>query len=422
MDSSNDSDTRLQDPRGTLLPTPSPGAEAAESWVGEHLADLASDQARPSRWIRGGQVAAERALTDFEVRGYASRRNEVWPRSRRGASGLSPYIRHGLLTLPRVWAEIEGGPARDVRKFRDELLWQEYARHLYARLGPELSKPLRSGQRVGWDGEDPWRRDMRCIAVALDELEGDGWLVNQTRMWLASQWGVRRGAPWRDGEDRFFRHLLDGSRAANRLGWQWTVGVGSGRPYGFSRHQVEKRAPGLCEQCRWNDDCPIARWPRATRFERSEEPAALRRDDALALTSGPNRTLRRDTPELVWLTAESLGFDDPALGANPELAAVFVFDAPLLARLRLSRKRLIFLTETLAELAARRELQIHRGAPAEVLSRRKLAATFAPVPGWRRLAPRLDLAEIHPWPWLRPPHAASIRSFSAWRKTAEGSG
>jgi deoxyribodipyrimidine photo-lyase len=57
----------------------------------------------------------------------------VYPHARRGASRLSPYIRHGLISLPRAWSSVGGGPAADVSKFRDELLWQEYARHMYAR-------------------------------------------------------------------------------------------------------------------------------------------------------------------------------------------------------------------------------------------------------------------------------------------------
>ena len=76
---------------------------------------------------------------------------------------------------------------------------------------------------------------MACIDLTVGELERDGWLVNQTRMWLASQWSVRHGRDWREGERRFFAHLLDGSRAANLLGWQWVVGTATGRPYGFSR-------------------------------------------------------------------------------------------------------------------------------------------------------------------------------------------
>jgi deoxyribodipyrimidine photo-lyase len=93
--------------------------------------------------VRGGQTAADAALAGLDVAGYARRRNEVWPEGRRGATGLSPYIRYGLLQLPAVWDAVAGGPAADVAKLRDELLWQEYARHLYARLGHRTGRALR---------------------------------------------------------------------------------------------------------------------------------------------------------------------------------------------------------------------------------------------------------------------------------------
>jgi deoxyribodipyrimidine photo-lyase len=87
----------------------------------------------------------------------------------------------------------------------------------------------------------------------------------------------------------------------------------------------------------------------------------------------------------------------------------------LLASLRLSSKRLAFLTETLAELAGGRELELWLGNPVNVLLDRALAVAFAPVRGSRRRAERLWLAEVHPWPWLRPPTSGSVGSFSAWR-------
>ncbi|MGI9596001.1 MAG: hypothetical protein ACR2QK_07560, partial [Acidimicrobiales bacterium] len=121
-------------------------------------------------------------------------------------------------------------------------------------------------------------------------------------------------------------------------------------------------------------------------------------------------------PEAVWLTAESLGQADPALAANPDLPAVFVFDRPLLAKLQLSSKRLVFLVETLAELAVHRPIELHLGDPVAVLAGRPVATTFAPVPGWRVRADRLVVAELHPWPWLHPPVAGSIGSFDAWVK------
>ncbi len=401
------------------LPLPEPGPEAAARFVDAYLDAVVGDHAAPSPRFRGGQSAADAALAGYDVKGYASRRNEVWPVGRRGASALSPYIRHGLLPLPRVWAHVADGPPRDVRKFRDELLWQEYARHLYARLGTRTREALRAeappalGEHL-W--QEPWPREMACMELTVGELERDGWLVNQTRMWLASQWTVRAGALWQEGEDRFFRHLLDGSRAANRLGWQWTVGTGTGRPYGFSRWQVEKRAPGLCAGCALHESCPIQGWPEEDAGRRLSPPPALGRDEDLERTRGPREPVALADPQAVWLTAESLGDGDPALLAHPDLPALFVFDAPLLARLRLSRKRLVFLVETLAELGRARELEVHLGSPRHVLAGRPLAATFTPVPGWRRLAGGLELAVVHPWPWLVPPHARSLASFSAWRK------
>ena len=399
------------------IATPERDSEA--EWVRRHLGEILRDEVAPSP-IAGGQRAADEALAAFHVRGYAARRNEVWPVDRRGASGLSPYIRHGLLTLPRVWEHVEGGPARDVESFRDELLWQEYARHLYARLGDATQRSLRYAVEERGAPYD-WPEGMACVDLATDELRRTGWLTNQTRMWLASQWTVRDRGGWRDGEDAFFRHLLDGSRAANRVGWQWTVGALTGKPYGFSRWQVEKRAPGLCSGCALARNCPIQDWPPEDPPEqRSYADPRVRRDPDLAWTSGTAAIgdATGTDPEMVWLTAESLGDDDPALRAHPDLPVTFVWDLPLLQRLRLSAKRLVFLAQCLADLAERRHLVVRVGAPAEELAGIPLAATFAPVPGWQRISGDLDLARVHPWPWLVPPHDGPVTSFTAWRRRA----
>ncbi len=366
--------------------------------------------------FRGGASAAIEALERFDVAGYARDRNEVLPADRRGASRLSPYIRHGLLQLRTVWDHVEGGPQRDVSKFRDELLWQEYSRHLYARLGADTKTPLR--YEVTPVATEAPAEGMACLDLVRSELEDTGWLVNQTRMWMASQWTLRQGDWWRDGEDWFFRHLLDGSRAANRLGWQWTAGMATGRPYGFSRRQVERRAPGLCAGCRYRDRCPIEHWPQQPIVESCQANGALRHDDAVGATAGPVAAERDGDPDVVWITAESMGDDDPALGANPTAPAVFVFDAPLLGRLQLSAKRLIFLAESLADLATRREVRVYLEKPEKVLAVHRPAVTFAPVPGFRRKLRSLSVAELHPWPWLVPPHDRSVASFSAWRRHA----
>jgi deoxyribodipyrimidine photo-lyase len=298
-------------------------------------------------------------------------------------------------------------------------MWQEYARHVYARLGARTGRSLRFEPTVDEPSaspDDAWDRSMACMESTLGELERDGWLVNQTRMWLASQWTVRHGLDWRAGDDRFFTHLLDGSRAANRLGWQWTIGAGTGKPYGFSRWQVEKRAPELCEGCAHRTACPVEEWPAERTLTPIDEEPRLRSDPDPDVTAGPVVVQTASAPDTVWLTAESLGDADPALASHPELPVVFVFDEPLLRRLRLASKRLLFLTDRLAELATTRAVEIHCGHPEVVLADRKLATTFAPVPKARHLRAALDVAELHPWPWLVRPGSGSIQSFSAWRR------
>lgn len=394
-----------------LLTTPAASRDAAEGFVADHFAHLICDEPVGSGRFVGGQKAADSALGVFDVAGYASKRNEVYPKAGRGASALSPYIRHGLLPLREVWDHVADGPGRDVAKFHDELLWQEYSRHWYARLGTSTRSELR--HKLDDNGLHAWNRDMACINDTLAELERDGWLVNQTRMWLASQWSVRDENSWRAGEDHFFQHLLDGSRAANRLGWQWTTGANTHKHYGFSRWQVEKRAPALCGNCSLQRSCPIQDWPEETSLNLivdSGKPVPLGLE-------GPSSVVANRAPTHVWLTAESLGDTDPALVRNPGLPAVFVFDEPLLAKLQLSGKRLVFLVETLAELGTRRGLELLLGRPEDILAKKAVAVTHAPVPGFASRASAANPAEVHPWPWLCTPTLGPVSSFSAWRKS-----
>ena len=355
------------------LPPPD-DLEAVVAWVGEHLGHLAlesPDEVRPGGH-RGGQRAADVALAGLDVTGYARTRSEVLPHERRGASRISPYLTHGLLDLPTVWDAVADAPV--------------------------------------------WDEAMACVSCVEDELERDGWLVNQTRMWFASHWTVRHGRDWREGEDHFYRHLLDGSRAANRLGWQWTVGTGSGKPYGFSRWQVEKRAPELCRRCPLSDACPVQEWPETSAGPRVEDSPVRVGHAAGAPGPGPADPEGSAEPDVVWLTPESLGDADPALSAHPDLPVVYVLDEPKLAQLRWSGKRLVFLAESLADLASRREVEVRLGTVAEELHGTSVAVTFAPVPWFTNRSRDVDLAEVHPWPWLARPTSQRLTSYSAWRK------
>ena len=375
--------------------------------LAKHFEGLHSGGGRS--FIQGGQTAANLALSKLDIRRYAADRSEVLPRNRRGATVLSPYIRHNLLTLRQVWDAVESAPPKDREKFRDELLWQEYARHLYARLGTKLFQNLKFDQV--WDAPgDGWNREMACVDLVVGELEDDGWIVNQTRMWLASHWTVRNGKGWLHGQERMYQNLLDGSRAANLLGWQWTVGS-AGKPYGFARWQVEKRAPGTCFKCPLKKNCPIQEFPVEHQLGRTMPVDLLASDPNLAATTGPISVEARGSAEMVLLTVDSLGDADPALSANPNLPAAFVFNREALSKLQLSSKRIFFYLETLRDLASRRDLSVYLGNPYEFANHNAVALTYAPVPSFAKFE---KVAELHPYLWLTKPHANNIQSFSAW--------
>jgi len=362
--------------------------------------------------INGGQTAANEALANLDITGYANSRSQVFPKSSRGATVLSPYIRHNILTLSDVFQAVRKGPYKDREKFQDELLWQEYARHLYARIGVKLFENLRFEANKDEVG-DGWNREMLCVNEVVSELDTDGWLVNQTRMWMASQWTVRDEKGWLFGQERMYQQLLDGSRAANLLGWQWTVGAGTGKPYGFSQWQVDKRAPGLCAQCSLVKNCPVAEFPAEVTLPHAARNERLEVDLDLPSTRGPLATEFNRAPEYVLLTIDSLGDADPAMIAHPELPVVFVFNEPALRKLQLSSQRIAFYLQTLQDLSARRDLRVYLGDPFQFVSDNPVAVTFAPVPSFKKFK---NLAEVHPYPWLRMPHGGSVKSFSSWRK------
>ena len=58
----------------------------------------------------------------LDISGYAKNRSQVLPLEDRGASVLSPYIRHNILSLQRVWDHVAKAPFADREKFRDELM------------------------------------------------------------------------------------------------------------------------------------------------------------------------------------------------------------------------------------------------------------------------------------------------------------
>jgi deoxyribodipyrimidine photo-lyase len=172
-------------------------------------------------------------------RAYAATRNiDPGPGAPTGVSGLSPYLRHRLITEQEVVAAVLAGHGlRAADKFIQEVCWRTYwkgwleqrpqvwAQYLReldacrtrlrddAGLAADVAAAM-AGQ-TGIDAFDAWAR----------ELASTGTLHNHARMWFASIWIFTLRLPWVLGADFFLRHLIDGDPASNTLSWRWVAGL-----------------------------------------------------------------------------------------------------------------------------------------------------------------------------------------------------
>ena len=91
----------------------------------------------------GGRKAAEAALAVIDPRAYAASRNHL-----DGAvTRLSPYIRHGILSLDEVRnaALASVGDPKQAEKFIQELAWRDYWQRIYLAHPERIWRDVRSG-------------------------------------------------------------------------------------------------------------------------------------------------------------------------------------------------------------------------------------------------------------------------------------
>jgi deoxyribodipyrimidine photo-lyase len=226
------------------------------SYLREQFPEAAGDLSP----IRGGIEEANRRLERLDPVRYAASRNYL-----DGAvTGLSPFLRHGVLTLPTVRdAALERASKAQCGKFVNELGWRDYWQRLWERDGDgiwEDSEDYKTGI-MGYSEHLP--EDIRegatglpCMDAFIDELYTTGYLHNHARMWIAAYVVHWRRVRWQAGARWFLEHLLDGDPASNNLSWQWVASTFSHKPYFFNRENLEKFTGGVfCRECPLRGRC-----------------------------------------------------------------------------------------------------------------------------------------------------------------------
>lgn len=179
---------------------------------------------------------------------------------------LSPYLRHGLVTLREALDQAKGNEPKAAEKLIQELAWRDFWQRAleenpqHAWLDIEAYKtgykPGHYAQAIPEDvlaGET----DSAAINHFVRDLTQTGYLHNHARMYLAAYLVHWRHVRWQAGAAWFLEHLLDGDLASNNLSWQWIASTFANKPYYFNLENLAKYC-GRHVDCSLQANLPFA--------------------------------------------------------------------------------------------------------------------------------------------------------------------
>lgn len=295
--------------------TCSAGRQAAVNRQPTGRAGLALPLRAPSRAAGLARLAA---FLPRAGHAYARERNhDNGPGHHNAVSGLSPWIRHRLITEAQVLAAVLAWHDREAAgKFIDEVCWRSYWKG-WLQLRPRIWADYRdelhalAGRLPG----EPALQARYCAAVEgttgidcfdawLHELLGTGYLHNHARMWFASIWIHTLQLPWVLGADLFMRHLVDGDPASNTLSWRWVAGLHTrGKQYLATAENIARFSGG-----RFHPEGRLATRPLPVDAPVAPEPAPLPADAPLPAGRRLGLLLHEDDLHPESLFAEVLAF------------------------------------------------------------------------------------------------------------------
>ncbi len=355
--------------------------------------------------IRGGRNAAEVLIEQIHPERYAATRNMTTG----SVTRLSPYLRHGVVSLAEVRRHIlKQSSAQKASKLLQELAWRDYFQRVYARVGNDVWKdiePYKTGvahyQENLPDDIEQGITGAACIDAFAHDLKDIGYLHNHVRLWTAAYVVHHRRVRWQAGAYWFLQHLLDGDPASNNLSWQWVASTFASKPYYFNRKNLAQFTDN-----KYCNTCPLAE--EGCPFEGSYEDVATRIFPSNAptsetatpeqveltrrLSSGHDQSdTENPTPSslqnvLVWVHEESLNPQGLALAAYPEAPSVFIFDEAAIEDAGWSIKRLAFIYESLLEIP---NIQIYRGKTVDILLSLCKEQAFQVIATTPAVSPRL---------------------------------
>ncbi|PPC84958.1 MAG: DNA photolyase [Methylotenera sp.] len=311
---------------------------------------------------RGGRHEALKRLNSMDAVAYNRNRNFL-----NGAvTKLSPFFRHGCLTLKEASDGAQERFGEHAEKFVFELAWRDYWRHVWYDLGDGIFSDIEDpkvalGDKLMPDFIRQGITGLPCMDGFIRDLTQYGYVHNHARMWFAAYVVHWLKVDWREAADWFEHHLLDGDKASNHLSWQWVASLFSSKPYYFNKENLARyTGEKYCANCKIT--CP---------FDDSYEALS---DKLFAnLTPAPAKKHKVSIPLKVAMSthqAVAIFVHDEMLSAahplmHKPMPKIFVFDDLLHGRWPL--KRIQFVADCLSEL---QDVEVWMGDTPTVLKER----------------------------------------------------
>jgi deoxyribodipyrimidine photo-lyase len=211
----------------------------------------------PDAAMEGGRSAALKALARVEPAAYNRTRNFLNGR----VSRLSPYLRHGMISLKEAAAFALDKSNGSAYKFVFELAWRDFWRRVWVARGAGIRRNIEEAKvPLGAQALPADIRDgdtgLPCMDAFVRDLTDTGYVHNHARMWFASYVVHHRKVEWSQAADWYYSELLDGDWASNHLSWQWVASTFSHKPYIFNKENLERYSEGVyCAGCKAK--CPF---------------------------------------------------------------------------------------------------------------------------------------------------------------------
>jgi deoxyribodipyrimidine photo-lyase len=219
------------------MPTPAPARIPGVAGVAsDRLEDWGLLPTAPD-WAGGlrnawspGEAGAQARLAAFAAAALDRYKAERDMPGMDGTSRLSPHLAWGEIAPRQLWHAGAG-----YEKFRDEVLWREFAANLLWQHPGLPEAPLRAQfAAMPWRsdaaGLRAWQRGQTGVPIVdagMRQLWQTGWMHNRVRMVVASFLVKHLLIPWQDGEAWFWDTLVDADLAQNAASWQWVAGCGA---------------------------------------------------------------------------------------------------------------------------------------------------------------------------------------------------